>query len=178
MQPDEQKIFQKPLDKSGYRVYNYIRVKEKEVLKMTKATMMKWYNCKSAADSYIVGFIDDGKVYFSEIEHIAPRYLNVEQASRNQGENLRFRLKKKYKKQLLKKGATCIGDKNILVGDYNKGEMFEKAITEYFGQEWEKDTIPFWVQGDIRIDNTEIQIKFDGATLLNTKQIEKFKKRG
>ena len=54
--------------------------------------------------------------------------------------------------------------------------MFKKAITEYFGQEWKKDTVPFWIQGDIRVNNTEIQIKFDGATLLNTKQIAKFKK--
>ena len=77
------------------------------------------------------------------------------------------------------KNPICLGNASLLVTEkYNKGEIFEKLVTEYFGQTWEKDTIPFWVQGDINVNGRELQIKLDAATLMNTKQIEKFKKWG
>ena len=144
---------------------------------MTKATMIKNYRKFSAADSYIVGFIFDKMLYFVEVEEIMPRFLNVEEASRNQGENLRLRLKKAHKASLMKKNPVCLGSADLLTeSKYNKGEIFEKLVTEYYGQTWEKDTVPFWVQGDININGKEIQIKFENAGLMNTKQIKKLKK--
>lgn len=141
---------------------------------MKKATMIRHYRSHSAADEYIIGFTNDKMLYFVRLPEILPRWLNVEDASRNQGQNLRLRIKKKDKTVLLNKGAICLGPSSLLKQDkYNKGEIFEKLITEYYGQKWSKDTVPFWVQGDIRINNIEIQIKLDTATLMNTKQIEK-----
>lgn len=141
---------------------------------MKKATMIKHYRSHSAADEYIIGFTNDKMLYFVRLPEILPRWLNVEEASRNQGQNLRLRIRKKDKTTLLNKGAICLGPSSLLKQDkYNKGEIFEKLVTEYYGQKWSKDTIPFWVQGDIKINNIEIQIKLDTATLMNTKQIEK-----
>jgi hypothetical protein len=143
---------------------------------MTKKTLLNYYRKYSAADSYILGFVFDKKLYFIEVAEIMPRFLSVEPASRNQGENLRLRLKKKYREQLMKKNPICLGDASLLVAEkYNKGEIFEKLVTEHFNQTWKKDTIPFWVQGDIRVDEKEIQIKLDSATLMNTSQIKKIK---
>lgn len=143
---------------------------------MTKRTMMNWYRKLSAAEGYIVGFVYDQLVYMVEMAEIAPRFLNVEAASRNQGDNLRLRLKKAHKQSLVKK-AICLGNADDLTaGIYNKGENFEKMVTEYFGQEWKKDTIPFYVQGDINLNGKEIQIKLDSATLVNEKMLEKIKK--
>ena len=139
--------------------------------------MIKAYRTYSAADAYIMGFVYDKSLYFVAVDEIMPRFLNVEEASRNQGENLRLRLRKAQKQSLLKKGAICLGSADKLVADkYNKGEIFEKIITEYYGQEWAKDTVPFWVQGDINLDGVEVQIKLDGATLMNTKQLKKLRK--
>ena len=77
----------------------------------------------------------------------------------------------------MKKNPVCLGSADLLNTDkYNKGEIFEKLVTEFFGQTWVKDTIPFWVQGDIEVDGRQIQIKLDSATLMNTKQIAKFKR--
>ena len=121
--------------------------------------MIKHYRTHSAADSYIIGFTHEKNLYMVQVAEIMPRFLQVEQASRNQGENLRLRIKRQYKKQLL-----------------NKGEIFEKLVTEYFGQTWEKDNVPFWVQGDIEVNGKQIQIKLDSATLMNSKQIAKFKR--
>lgn len=143
----------------------------------TKRTMIKHYRTHSAADSYILGFVENKNLYMVEVAEIMPRFLSVEQASRNQGENLRLRIKKNLKKQLMKRNPICLGSADLLNADkYNKGEIFEKLVTEFFGQTWVKDTVPFWVQGDIEVDGRQIQIKLDSATLMNTKQIAKFKR--
>lgn len=143
---------------------------------MTKQTMIRNYRKYSVADSYIIGFVSCGDLYFKEVSEIAPRFLNVEEASRNQGFNLRLRLKKNHKTSLIKT-SILIGSANDLVADkYNKGEIFEKIITEYFGQTWEKDTVPFYKDGDITVDGRKIQIKLDSATLTNTKQLAKLKR--
>lgn len=144
---------------------------------MTKQTFIKTYRNYSAADAYILGFVYDKMLYMIKVDEIMPRFLTVEEASRNQGENLRLRLRKKYREQLLRKGAICLGSADCLVADkYNKGELFEKAVTEYYGQTWVKDNIPFWVQGDICVNGVELQIKLDSATLMNTKQVKKLKR--
>lgn len=154
-----------------------ILLSESEVREMTKMTMIRKYRNLSAADGYILGFILNGCVYMVEVAEIMPRYLNVEEASRNQGENLRLRLKKAHKTQLMKKAPIMLGYAEELVADkYNKGEVFEKMVTEYFGQTWKKDTVPFWEAGDIRVDGRELQIKLDTATLVNTKTLHKIQK--
>ena len=143
---------------------------------MNKRTFINTYRNYSAADSYILGFTYAHNLYMIEVNEIMPRFLSVEEASRNQGENLRLRFKKKYKEQLLRKGAIMLGSADCLTAEkYNKGEIFEKLVTEYFGQAWKKDTIPFWIQGDINVNGKEIQIKLDSATLMNTKQIDRLK---
>lgn len=144
---------------------------------MTKNSMINTYRKYSVADSYILGFVVDKMLYMLEVAEIAPRFLNVEEASRNQGENLRLRLRKAHKASLMKKAPICLGSADCLNAEkYNKGEIFEKLVTEYFGQVWKKDTIPFYKDGDITVNGKKIQIKLDSATLMNTKQIKNIKK--
>lgn len=146
---------------------------------MNKNTMIRNYRKFSVADSYILGFIYDKMLYMLEVAEIAPRFLNVEEASRNQGENLRLRLKKAHKASLMKKQPICLGSADCLNAEkYNKGEIFEKLVTEYFGQVWKKDTVPFYVDGDLNVSGKKIQIKLDSATLMNTKQLKKLSKKG
>ena len=52
---------------------------------------------------------------------------------------------------------------------YNRGEIFEKIITEKYGQTWVKDNIPYTVDGDITIDGIAYQIKYQKATFLTEK---------
>ena len=147
---------------------------------MKKATMIRHYRKHSAADSYIIGFVYNKQLYAIKLDEIMPRLLVESTASRGAGSQLRLRIKKQYKEQLLRKGAICFGSADILTeGKYNKGENFEKIITEYYGQVWEKDSVPFWVQGDITLNGEEVQIKLDQASLTNERQIRKnFYKRG
>ena len=59
---------------------------------------------------------------------------------------------------------------------YNKGEIFEKMVTEHFGQVWEKDNVPFTEDGDITVDGIAYQIKFQKATFCNEKSIANLEK--
>lgn len=145
---------------------------------MTKETMIRFYRTHSAADSYIVGFVYNRGLYFITMDEIKPRFLSIEQASRNQGEQLRLRLKKAHRESLMKKSPIYLGSADCLNSDnYNKGEIFEKLVTEYYGQTWTKDTVPFYVAGDININGQEVQIKLDSATLMNTAHMKKLQKR-
>ena len=49
--------------------------------------------------------------------------------------------------------------------------MFEKMVTEYFGQVWVKDNVPFTQDGDITVNRVAYQIKFQKATFCNAKSI-------
>ena len=54
---------------------------------------------------------------------------------------------------------------------YNRGEVFEKLVTEHFGQEWVKDNVPFTEAGDIEVNGKAYQIKYDRATFCNEKSL-------
>ena len=55
---------------------------------------------------------------------------------------------------------------NIIRVKYSK-------ITEYFNQEWKKDSVPFWMDGDITINKVPYQIKFESASFINEKLLAK-----
>ena len=59
---------------------------------------------------------------------------------------------------------------------YNRGEVFEKLITEYFGQTWVKDNIPYTEAVDIEVDGIAYQIKFEKATFTNEKTLARLPK--
>ena len=155
---------------------------------MTKGNMIRYYRKFSAAERYILGFVENHIVYMVEVDEIMPRFLTIEQASRNQGENLRLRSRKTHKAALMKHNAIALGKDTELIDSighlnnkgkmayWNKGEMFEKMVTEYFGQIWEKDTVGFWVQGDINLNGVEVQIKLADATLMDTNKMHKLQK--
>jgi riboflavin synthase alpha subunit len=80
---------------------------------------------------------------------------------------LQLRLPNKYKEQLLRKGAVALGGEEILVGEYNKGVEFERLISEMNGQTFRgKESVGFWVEGDIEIDGKQVQVKFNGAQIV------------
>ena len=147
---------------------------------MTKTTMIKNYRKFSAADSYILGFEYKHNIYAIEINEIPPRYMTVEHESSKKGGSakLQLRLKKAYREQLIRKGATLIGNEDILEGQYNKGVEFERIISEMNGQEFRgKENVGFWVEGDLEIDGRQVQIKFNGAQIVVETTLERLKKK-
>ena len=146
---------------------------------MTKETMIRNYRKFSAADSYILGFEYKHQIYMVEVNEIMPRYMTVERESSKKGgaRKLQLRLKREHKEALIRKGATLIGNEDILNGQYNKGIEFERIVSEMNGQTFRgKDNVGFWVAGDLNIEGREVQIKFNGAQIVVETTLERLKK--
>lgn len=141
--------------------------------------MMTAYNKNSASHIYYFGFVVAGLLYvmtgmtFDEIA----TYFKMDRASTAKGgfRKIRIRANSADLKALLPK-ALLIGSADLLNDPHwNKGEMFEKIITEQFaGEKWVKDSVPFFVDGDATIDGVKVQIKLNGAELTNEKILARF----
>lgn len=139
--------------------------------------MINRYNELAYTHNYIYGFYFQNVVYMVKAtEEIMPYILKLEKASRGAGYALRFKPNKNQKALLLAKGATALCSKEFFDeavnnSKYNKGETFEKMVTEFYNQKWEKDNIPFTEDGDLTINGKAFQIKFEKATFINEKQL-------
>ena len=137
--------------------------------------MINAYNELAYTHNYIFGFTYKGVVYATTTDaKVLPYVLKLDRASRGAGYALRFCPTNEQKIYLISKGATVVCSKaffesEVANSNYNKGEVFEKMITESYGQEWSKDNIPFTVDGDLTVDGVAYQIKFEKATFTNEK---------
>ena len=142
-----------------------------------KKMLQDGYNAVAFTDKYIMGFIVNHVVYFTVCtRELVDRVTCLDRASRGAGFALRFKPNKEQKMLLMASKAEALCSEkffNDMVADscYNRGEIFEKLITEFFGQAWKKDTIPFTEAGDIEINNIAYQIKFEKATFTNEKSL-------
>ena len=143
---------------------------------MTMTEMMNAYNARSAAHTYALGFLFDRNLYavrlsFEELS----RFFKLDRASSKRGGFAKIRIKLTAKDRAeLSATAELIGAEDLLMKDtaHNKGENFERELTERWTSEtWVKDSIPFWVAGDIRVAGVEIQVKLDGAELTNERTL-------
>ncbi len=145
---------------------------------MTFIEMLTAYLSLTKATKYIIGFVLAGRLYYTESKEIDEKLLKLDRASSARGgmAKIRVRLNKEAKLALVYSGkAHLIGaEADLLNETYNRGEMFEKIITEKVaGQAWVKDSLPFWMGGDVTLNGEEIQIKFDGAELTNEKTLRR-----
>lgn len=102
--------------------------------------------------------------------------VDTEASNRGGATTLRFKPTKAQKALLLTCEHFTVCSKEALENEvanckYNRGEIFEKRITETYGQEWTKDHVPFTEAGDIEIDGIAYQIKFNKATFCSDKFI-------
>lgn len=145
-------------------------------------SMIDRYNELSYTHEYIFGFTYKHNVYSVNItSEILPYILKLDKASRGAGYALRFKPTTSQKVLLLTKGAKVLCSEeffNMEVENsrYNKGEIFEKMVTENAGQEWHKDSVPFTMDGDVTINNVAYQIKYQSATFTNEKTLARLSK--
>lgn len=139
--------------------------------------LINFYESKAYAHNYIFGFTFAKNVYMVQTTaDILPYVMTLDSASRGQGYSLRFKPNKTQKALLIEKGAKVLCSEQMFMDEvesskYNRGEIFEKLVTEQFGQVWEKDNIPYTEAGDIEVDGIDIQIKFEKATFTNEKSM-------
>ena len=134
------------------------------------------YNSVAYTHNYIWGFQYKGIVYMATTTaEYMPYICKLDKASRGAGYALRFCPNVKQKLTLLPKAeplcSTAYFKEAVENSIYNRGEIFEKLVTEHFGQVWEKDHIPFTEAGDIEVDGIAYQIKYEKATFCNEKSI-------
>lgn len=144
--------------------------------------MINTYNELSYTHNYIYGFYFQNNIYMVEATaEIMSYILKLDKASRGAGYSLRFCPTNAQKKFLLTKGAQILCSKeffetSVKDSKYNKGEIFEKMVTEFFGQKWTKDNVPFTEDGDLTIRGIAYQIKFEKATFINEKTLARIQK--
>ena len=138
--------------------------------------MIRKYNKHSFTHKYIFGFSYKGNVYMAHADgDMLSALLMLDKASRGAGYALRFKPNNAIKVALLT-SATLICSKAYFeetVADsiYNRGEIFEKMVTEHFGQIWVKDNVPFTEDGDVTVDGIAYQIKYEKATFCTEKSL-------
>lgn len=138
--------------------------------------LLNAYEATSAATAYIIGFLMNGKVYEIILANLPAWLVGMDRESTSHGgaRKLRIRMNNTARARLMNLGAAYIGMADeILASRKNKGEAFEKFVTERAGQEWHKDSVPYFVDGDITINGTKYQIKFESASLANEITIAK-----
>ena len=142
-----------------------------------KATIQAFYNKTAYAHKYIMGFRMNGNICFVIVEATMLDHLTkLDKASRGAGYSLRFKPNKAQKNLMMSLEAKVLCsekffDELVEMSKYNRGEIFEKLITEYFGQTWVKDNIPYTEAGDIEVDGVAYQIKFEKATFITEAQM-------
>lgn len=142
--------------------------------------MIDRYNELSFTHNYIYGFTYKKMVYMVHADSsIIPYVLTLDEGSRGAGFSLRFKPNNSQKLLLISKGAQILCsqtafENTVKESKYNRGEIFEKMVTERNGQKWEKDTVPFTEDGDLTVDGIAYQIKFEKATFTSEKQLARF----
>ena len=145
---------------------------------MTMTEMMTAYNAHSAAHVYALGFVFGGNLYAQKLSFgELSAYFKLDRASSKRGGFAKIRVKlTAADRAKLSATAELIGAEDLLMKDsaHNKGENFERELTErWTAEEWVKDSTPFWMAGDIRVNGVEIQVKLDGAELTNEKLLSR-----
>lgn len=141
------------------------------------ANMIQKYNELAYTHNYIYGFTYKKNIYMViTTSEDMPFILKLDKASRGAGYSLRFKPNTQQKTFLLSKGAELICSEEFFKetvnnSKYNKGEIFEKMITEKFGQTWKKDSVPFTEDGDLTVNGIAYQIKFEQATFTTEKTL-------
>lgn len=139
--------------------------------------LLKVYEDTTAAVWTLLVFQLAGHAYAARVEHLTADMVKLDRESSQNGgaTKLRFALSNKQKVALIEAGAEEVGDMaTIFAYHKNKGCAVEKWATErYTTDTWVKDSIPYYMQGDIRVNGEEVQVKFENASLTNVNVMQK-----
>lgn len=139
--------------------------------------MIQFYNEHSYTHNYIFGYVYKKVVYMTiATSEVLNEVISLDKASKGAGLSIRFKPTNAQKLMLMSINSEVICSEEYFEtlfkeSKYNKGEIFEKIITEKYGQTWEKDNIPYTEDGDITINGIAYQIKYQKATFTNEKSM-------
>lgn len=152
---------------------------DKQIMLMDLVTR---YHAKAFTKNYIMVYNVKGVVYFTVCtSELVDHVVCLDKASRGQGYSLRFKPNAEQKRMLMAHGCKVLCsakffEEQVAESKYNRGEIAEKLVTEYVGQTWVKDNVPFTDAGDIEINGIAYQIKYEKATFTNEKSLASLEK--
>lgn len=138
-----------------------------------KDELLRIYVETTAANRTVFGFEYQKRVYMAILDAIPAQWVKLaKESSKRGGENkLRLEVNKTEKAKLLRK-AVMVGTLDIInTIKGNKGDSWEKWVTEHYKQVWSKKTTPYYEDGDITVCGERLQIKWENATLANESTI-------
>lgn len=139
-----------------------------------KDELLRMYEETTAATRTVFGFEYEKQVYMIMLTAIPIHWVKlVKEASKRGSENkLRLEVNKTEKAKLRRK-AIMVGTTEIVnVIKGNKGDSWEKWVTEHYKQVWKKNNTPYYKDGDITVYGEKLQIKWENATLANESTIK------
>lgn len=147
-----------------------------------KEFMIQKYDLHNYAHLYIIGIKWKKQIIACVVTSaVLEKIVTLDRASRGEGYSIRFKPNMKTRMYILRNALEtfkiCSVDelervaKTEVGNRTNRGTAFEKLVTEYFGQVWRKDSVPFTEAGDIEVNGKAYQIKYEGATFCNEKQL-------
>ena len=122
--------------------------------------------------NYINGFVFNGLVYYYETIGMNTEYLKLEKLP-NGYHTVKYRPNNTNKKDLINSGickvlcTESLFNEMVKNSKYNKGEIFEKLLTEKFGLEWKKDNIRVDKGADIETEEKSYSVKFEKARVID-----------
>lgn len=128
---------------------------------------------------YVFGFIYEGYVYAINTEGLASGMSISRESSKNGGGfAIRWNPTAAMKKAFVESGARKIATAEWFENEYqttkhNRGEIFERLITEEAGQTWAKDSVPFDKGADLTTAAGAWSIKFQAATIASETYLKK-----
>lgn len=150
-------------------------------------SMIDGYNAIAYTHNYILGFEYKHNIYMSEqTSEILPLACTLDKSpEKDAGMSIRFKPTVAQKLMLLTNAKLICSEKyfNEMCNEkymnakgkmvkYNRGEVFEKLITEHFGQVWVKDALPFTEAPDVVGNGIPYQVKFEKATFVHEKGLK------
>lgn len=143
---------------------------------MTLNEMIREYDNRAHTHDYIFGFKHKGNIYMKYVgAEMLKNLLMLDRTSSKRGraQSLRFKPTTAQKFSLLESAVILCTiedfENEVAESKYNRGEIFEKRITEFFGQTWTKDNTSFEKAGDIEVLGVAIQVKFEKATFMTAR---------
>lgn len=138
-----------------------------------KDELLRAYEKTTAATRTVFGFEYEKRVYMAILDAIPTQWVRLaKESNKRDGENkLRLEVNKTEKAKLLRK-AVMVGTLEIInTIKGNKGDSWEKWVTEHYKQVWKKSSTPYYKDGDITVCGEKLQIKWENATLANESTI-------
>ena len=132
-----------------------------------KDELLRIYEETTAATRMVFSFEYEKRVYMTILDAIPTQWVKlVKESSKRGGENkLRLEVNKTEKAKLLHK-AIMVGTMEIInTIKGNKGDSWEKWVTEHYHHTWKKSLTPYYEDGDITVYGEKLQIKWENATL-------------